>query len=267
MKSTQIIITGVIVVGLAGCASRSVAPPSEIQINAEPFIIDVQKNVNNSDTLLKGVKLSSFTNTRGEAPIYYFYSVSFKQDIINSELITEACRGTLHSSGSKYKSCIYFYSKVKVSESNDHYEIEIKPTKKRLVQGHNAVFFPIDLPSANVDKLYEWISNQSVSINAEYTTEFPPESIKANFDRNLPKYTWERGESNAASKQYKDTYSLELNNNVSVKIGTSVYPYKNGSLIKTRIFANHKTMKNIQLVDWSKILQNVSKKIDLVVNQ
>lgn len=266
MKSLNMMGTGVALLGLAGCASLAVAPPSEIRLNEQPFTITVPKSLNSSNSLLKGVNLGSFTNTGGKRPIRKFYSMSFKEDKNNSELVTEACKGDLHDNGLRYQSCIYFDSKVLVTDAGDSYKIEIKPYRKRLVQGKNAVFLPIALPVADVNKWNEWISKQTVSVNSEYSSKYSSESIKGNFDRNLSKYTWRSGESDAASKQFKDTYALSIDD-ANVKIGVSIFPYKNGSIAKTRIMAKYTNLKKESSIDWQTILKNVNNKLDDVVNQ
>ncbi|MDA3868741.1 MAG: hypothetical protein PF589_02060 [Gammaproteobacteria bacterium] len=173
MKSLNMIAIGVAVLGLTGCASFTVAPPTEENITAEPFTIKVPKNLNNNETQLKGVQLNSFTNKWGRSPVRDFFSVTFKSNNDNSELITEACKGELHDSGLQHKSCLYFDSKVSINENDSFYLIEIKPFKKREVQGKNAIFLPIDLPVVNVDKLYEWLSKQSIALKKEYISKFP----------------------------------------------------------------------------------------------
>lgn len=271
MKFLNMIATGVALLGLAGCASLAVAPPSEVSLNEAPFTITVPKTLNRSDSLLKGVELGylrklGYLRNNVESPVRTIYQVSFKEDKNNSELVTEACEGHLHYDGSIDQSCIYFDSKVLVTDAGDSYKIEIKPYRKRLVQGKDAMFLPIKLPVANVNKWREWISNQTVSVNSEYSSKYSTESIKGNFDRNLSKHTWKSGESDAASKQFEDTYALSIDD-ANVEIGVSIFPYQNGSLVKTRIKANATNFKEVSSIDWQTILNNVNDKLDNVVNQ
>jgi len=158
MKTTKSLFTVFILASIYGCTTVAIAPPSETTITAAPFKITVPKTLNtNSDLLLKGVSLQPFENHWGTSPVRNFFSVNFENTIQDSELTTKACQGESHDSGSKYKSCISFDSRLAVTEGKDVYNITITPYRTRSAQGRNALYFPLSMPNADINTWYKWI--------------------------------------------------------------------------------------------------------------
>ena len=262
-----------IMLALVGCSSLNleshftVAPPSEVSLDEEPFTITVPKNLSDGGSFLKGVRLRPFKDVERSGSVRNFSSVSFTTDEDNSELITAACEGDLHDNGSEYESCVYFDSKVLVEDTGNSYIIRIKPYRKRLVQGKSVILLPIELPRVNVANWRRWIAVQSVSISSEYTSEYSTESVKANFDRNLVKNNPNRvDESNAASKQFSEIYSVGIDG-ARLKVGISIFPYQDGSLVEARVSAEHRVLHSVNSIDWFSVLTDLNGRLSDIVAQ
>ena len=268
MKNRSILVSSAIVLTLSGCAGMEASPPTETHIDANEFVINAPLSLlkSQSNALLKGFKPNSFRDVRGQSPIWSFYSVNFKEENNNSMLLTEICSGDLHDRGNVYKSCVFYESRVTVEENDSSQKIKIKPIKKRTVQGKNAIFFPIDIPSTDINKWYEYVSNQTIYFDLKYNTKYPVEALKANFDRKLDEYRWGNGESDVASKQFINSYELRLSNNASAIIGASFYPYQDGALVQIRVKASSALKTGEMFLDWSSIVQEITEITESAVN-
>lgn len=255
MKLTKIFFLSIIILSFSGCALTTVAPPSESAISADAFEIIVPKNlIPINSSFLKGVKLNSFKNlskVKSNNEIKHFFSVDFKENIEESELKTEVCRGEIYSSGLIKKSCIFYDAKVTIQEQDSIYKIIINPYKMSVLQGRNILFLPIKLPEASLNDWYGWLLNQTVSYEYKKTSHFPPESIKGNFDRNLKKHIWKKGESDTGLRQFKDVYFLEFGQGSSMQIGASFFPYREGSLVELSLRGESGSVAGKKQQDWS----------------
>lgn len=264
MRKCGAALIGFGLLGLAGCAATSVAPPAESPLSGDPFTIIVPKDLNGSTNgILKGVRLGSFNNVWGQSPIRSFFSVSFVESA--TELTTEICRGDLHDHGSTFKSCVFYDSRITVSEEDNSFKITLTPYRVRVAQGRNPIFLPIGLPEVNLKKWYGWLSSQTVVTSHKATSQYGPESIKGNFDRKLQRYSRRELQADAALKQFKDTYVFNIDNNSTAVVGTSIYPYKNGTLVEMYIEGRGDTVDGLTIRDWTTSLTSLKKNLDEVV--
>ena len=265
IKAVAGLVVGTVL--MSGCVTLQVAQPTEEKITVEPFMISVPKSLENGDSLLKGVRLGSFQNTKWKQSIADFYSVQFKEVKASSELTTEICRGDLHRSGGRYQSCVYYDARVSVEEAQTGYRIAITPYRVRSVQGKNAIFLPIDLPKVSIKNWYAWVSSQTVFAKYKSTAQYAPESIKGNFDRNLKKNSWQKGKSDAALKQFKDNYVIRFDDKVETDIGAAFFPYRDGALVEALVVGKSFTKNGKTSQDWSAVLAKVTAKLDQIVKE
>lgn len=263
MKKCNSVLLLIALFVLAGCAATSIAPPTESPLSGEAFVITVPKDLNNSiNSKLKGVRLGSFNNISGKSPIHKFFSVRFREN--GDELTTEICRGDLHDNGSTYKSCVYYDAHISVLENDLSFKVSLTPFRTRTAQGRNAIFLPIGLPKVNLNKWYGWISNQTVVTSHKATSKYRPESIKSNFDRKLLHYGSQR-QADAALKQFKDNYVIYLDHKSMAVVGTSIYPFRDGTLVEMYIVGRADTVSGLTSRNWTTALSSIKSKLDKVV--
>jgi hypothetical protein len=263
MKKCNAVFLSIALFVLAGCAATSVAPPAESPLSGEPFVISVPKDLNRlTNSKLKGVTLGSFKNISGKSPVHHFFSVRFSES--GDELTTEICRGNFHDNGSTFKSCVYYDAHISVFEDNLSFKISLTPYRERIAQGRDEFFIPIGLPEVNLNKWYGWLSNQTVVTSHKATSQYRPESIKGNFDRKLQLYSF-HSQADAALKQFKDSYTMYLDSKKMAIVGTSIYPYKDGTIVDMYIVGRADTVSGLTSRDWITALSSVKSKLDEVV--
>lgn len=133
------------------------------------------------------------------------FSVRFHEATPSGVLTTEICRGDLHDSGKRFKSCLFYDSRIAIFEDTSSYWIIVTPYQFDTLQERNAVFLPIRLPDTNVNMWYEWISNHTIAVRHKATSQYSTESIKGNFDRKLTRFSFKEEQADVALNQFKDT--------------------------------------------------------------
>lgn len=109
------------------------------------------------------------------------------------------------------------------------------------------------------------MSEQSVTAKRKITSQYPPESIKGNFDRNLQHYSYQATTADGALKQFKDTYWIPFDGNVIAVIGASIYPHKNGTLAELYIEGRSKGTDGVRMRDWRGVIATTKARLDAVV--
>lgn len=140
---------------------------------------------------------------------------------------------------------IYNINITKTNELNNRI-ITLQPISMRTYQ--DGAILPFPLPEFNLES---YLTSAVVKYNFELNSEFPAESIRANFDRILEK----------KSNSY---YALHLNNG-SAFIRIKTDPYRNGSkiLINSELF----NMKHTNgVIDVSKNILELENYIKSIVN-
>jgi len=253
---------------LSGCQTvqnlTAIAPPTETSIDGKVVTINVPKGINSSDSDFKGIFFQNAENSFYDQSGNILKYTSFNFQVVKpNELEQKVCKGEQMRNGQRYQSCIYLDSKFQIVDKHELYQIDIKPYRIRSVQGRDAIYLPIGLPKLSIDDWYSLFAKQRMSFVYKMTSTYSPESIKGNFDRKLERLNFERSSrDNAALRQYKDTYKINVASNVTVRIGASFYPYKNGTLVETYIDAESISGQP----DWNVNTALIKSKLDQTIN-
>lgn len=264
MKITNYLPVVLLSGALVGCKATAPAAPPQALTNMESFEIVLPKDVVGNEKTWN-VDFRPFQNGNyGSSGIFDFFSVDYKADKNNSELNISACNGERYDTGRVYQSCTSYLSDIKITEKENHRVLTITPKLKSESKG--GLLIPEPIPNITFDKLYGYLSSQEVTFKGNITSKFNSESIKGNFDRLMPRYSWKRGKADVAHRQFKDTYSLTLSSGESVVISAGFYPYRDGSIVEYVVKATTENNPRMRKIDWVKASKEVKDQIEKIVN-
>jgi hypothetical protein len=249
-----------LVLGTAlGCAPGK---PAEYPLVGSPITVLTPKNLDGSGAQLKGVFLHPVHHTESnDGNIEEFSAVDFPTRT-PGELTVRSCRGDRHDTGSIYQSCVSFDGRVDVVEEPEQWRLTVTPTRRRDEPGRNALFLPIDPPESDLSDWYYHVSHQSVRTHLRIESTFPPEALKANFDRLLRRI--DQGVADGAIRQFKDAYGFDDANGTSTRIGVSFYPYHDGSLAELVVLAESTGVQASTTLDWTAHLKSVQERMEKI---
>lgn len=258
---------------LTSCATAPVAPPEQKSVSGMKFKITLPAGLEGENELLRGADINEFNNSQQNTnakSIRYYRNFTIEQDATTSTLITRRCDGTEQTGilADHWWTCVVYKSRVSVSSLEGGYQVEIIPFERTIEKQPNSLGVTRKTPKHTADDWYGLMSHQYLSAKHRGTSQYPPESLKANFDRNLEQRA--RGgyeDLESALKQYKDVYVLTspAAGNFTIFGGVSIYPYQNGSLAETEIYGVHSNKKGNSAIDWLSAYGAVMNKLEAVV--
>lgn len=265
MKAAKLVISIVIILLLQACVQT--APPKTTAISGKEFKIIVPKGLERTESQAWGINFMPFRNVirrNSKGSIEEFYSVGYELASSTNQLVTKACKGDYFiSTRSVYQSCIEYKIGHKVVDKGESLEITLTPKQKTTTPGKNLVFIPMPLPKVNETSLPGWLSSQRVQLRGQIISDFPSESIKGNFDRLLENYSW-GAKADAAHRQFRDSYAIKMNKDITVVISAGFYPYKNGSMIEYIIEGRSENNPDVNERNWKAILEKVIQRLESV---
>jgi hypothetical protein len=229
-------------------------------VSSAPVTILVPKDVEGASSALKGIELQPAERTLNERE-RTFSSVDFDSQK-PGELTVRNCRGERYSTGDKAQSCVSFDAHVDSREEPEQWRLTLTPTLRRDEPGHDALFLPIDLPKASLADWYYSVSHHGVEARYKIESTFPPEALKANFDRLLHRV--KPGEADGAIRQYHDVYALDLDQALNVRVGLSFFPYHTGSLAEVYLLGESAGAESSTAIDWTTRLRAAKERLEAI---
>lgn len=134
---------------------------------------------------------------------------------------------------------------VKMTTSGD--SITLTPYKHRIHQ--DGLILPMPVPEFNENDLYQFLAATRHTFHFEVNSDYPSESVNANFKRLLSQNSLESFNS-GSEKIFANSYFLKTAN-AEAKIEVKTFPYRNGSKCAINILyiTNLPSDKQIKLGD------------------
>jgi hypothetical protein len=245
------------------CASKGIPVEAPIS-SAEPVTLLVPKGLEGADGPLKGISLGRVNRvTAQEHPIPgATFTANTIQDFYSVDsnvpspglLITAFCQGELYDDGQREQSCVTYQARVDIAEEAEQYRISITPQKTTTQAGTNTLGIALDVPQVGLDDWYTQVLDQSVVALWSHQSSFPPEALKASFDRKLQSPS--EGSTDGALKQFDDTYVIPLEGGMQAEVSAKFAPHQHGSVVEARIVLPAHVTQSRNL-DWTKSVEAV----------
>lgn len=159
---------------------------------------------------------------------------------------------------------VYNVSKT-ITETDDAMIVEFTPNT--VLKVSEALVIGFAIPQLNI---YDYLTRTQIKTSFEIDSEFPSTSVKANFDRLLPKvryvnrYIKTNRQSIDSNLKQQDLYEMVVSDQAKVFINIQTFPYRNGSKVITEAFVevNSEGNSEINLVE---IMKNVQTKVQNII--
>ena len=119
---------------------------------------------------------------------------------------------------------------------------------------------PISTPSATEQGWYSYMSGHSAYYSNKLESEYPSESIKGNFDRLLSRNVVGSGRVNAATRQYRNLYKMNVDG-FEILISAEFFPYKNCSIVDYVVQGVSNPDSNTKFVDWTGVMKQIDARL------
>lgn len=230
MKSVRLFVSMIVVMSVAACAALqgTVVPKG----NMEPVKLNPAKTVTVIIPSESAVNADSYST-------FNFPTIS---NIIMETRDGNIAKRSVVGISSKTEKTFRFEARIdngvsgsgrtfdgeySLSDKGSSKILKITPTSYKPYQ--EGLVFPFAVPNFSDEDLFEWITNHPVYFSVEIDSDYPPESIYANFERLAKREAFTPGSKDAVTgKIFKNRYSIK-NRDSTVYFSVETFPYRNGS--------------------------------------
>ncbi|MEW9798552.1 hypothetical protein [Alteromonas sp. CYL-A6] len=151
----------------------------------------------------------------------------------------------------------------KITRSGDINTITYQPMT--VLKKDGGLLLPIPAPDLDIA---DYLSTTQFTYKFEVDSQYPSDSVKANFDRLMNKtsdsFRFYGAETTSSTLKLQDSYMYDLGDAFSVILVES-FPYRNGSKVVVNVIIETKQTPN-GVIDVEKLLNQVKSKVNETVN-
>lgn len=245
MYKIKSLIFGAFFLVISGCASVQPIKNQVSDVSGKPITY-----IFNGESEASPLKFGDYRRTRhgdGWLENWGIKTTSSGDEILVTKFADNGVAGSVNE-----------YS-VKVTRKGK--DVTLTPYKNRIHQ--DGLVLPKPVPSFNENSLSVFLSSTRHEFGFEVDSNYPSESVNANFKRTLSQKSLSAFKS-GSEKIFENTYFLKVDGAES-KIEVKTYPYRNGSKCTVNVIYYTQLTENTQ-IELGKIESLIKEKVTEIVN-